>query len=154
MVYIIYSAIYILFYLFICNLKTIFTMVKIFLWLCGKTLATREAGANHDLCQPVIYFVKYMTRISPKFRKRNRYVLKVELYYVYSILEQKLPLCLTVRELYLASSMSAPQYSTASQAQPFESGRLFINPCIPWLEKWNRYLQPLSNAGAIQSCVP
>ena len=68
--------------------------------------------------------------------------------------EQILPLCLTVREFYLASSMSAPQYSMASQAQPFESGHWFINPCIPWLEKSNRYLQPLSNAGAIQSCVP
>ena len=24
-----------------------------FWWLCGKKMAKREAGANHDLCQPV-----------------------------------------------------------------------------------------------------
>ena len=48
--YIIYSTIY----LFIYILKKEFTMVKIFQWLCGKKIVKREAGANHDLCQPVI----------------------------------------------------------------------------------------------------
>ena len=26
-------------------------------WLCGKKKGKREAGANHDLCQPVMKFV-------------------------------------------------------------------------------------------------
>ena len=26
---------------------------EIFQWLCGKKMAKWEAGANHDLCQPV-----------------------------------------------------------------------------------------------------
>ena len=32
-------------------------MVKIFQWLCGKKTVKQEAGANHDLCQPVMKFV-------------------------------------------------------------------------------------------------
>src|ERR1700749_2343021 len=91
------------------------------------------------------------------FRKRNRYVLKVELFYVQCpyifntmSFPEQLPLCLTVREVYLASSMNSgcSQFSTALQAQPFESGCCFIilaSLVAPWVEEWNRHLIIMSH---------